>query len=369
MRILHVFKTYLPEGFAGVERVIWEIAEGAAGEGIDSTVFTLSKAGARAPQAFGRHSVHYAPMSFDLASTPVAIGAWGQFRDLAAAADVIHYHFPWPMMDLWHLFAGGTRRPSLVTYHSDIVKQASLLRLYKPLMHRFLGSVDRIVSTSPNYLATSDVLQRYRGKTTVIPLGINPAAVTQVDPRRLADWRARLPQRFFLFVGELRYYKGLPFLIEAARQTDIPVVVAGKGSLPEAEQSTLPPGVHLLGPVSDDDKAVLLQLCEAFVFPSHLRSEAFGVALLEAAFAGKPMISCEIGTGTSFVNLNEETGLVVPPADVDALASAMRRLWDDEALRAQLGEGATRRAHAMFRAETMAAAYCDLYRSLASRKD
>lgn len=361
MRVLHVFKTYLPDGFAGVERVIWGIAEGTAARGIDNRVFTLSKGGTRAPMRTGHHEVHYAPMSFDIASTPVAFRASRQFRALATEADLIHYHFPWPMMDLWHLFAGGRNRPSIVTYHSDVVKQVTLLQLYRPLMNRFLRSVDRIVATSPNYVETSTVLSEHRDRTAVIPLGIDPATIQTVDPELMASWKARLPDRFFLFVGELRYYKGLPYLIEAARRTGLPVVLVGPGELPPAEAADLPSGVMLLGRVSDADKAALLHLAESFVFPSHLRSEAFGVALLEAAFAAKPMISCELGTGTSFANRHGETGLVVPPADPAALAAAMQTLWDDASLRVRFGAAALVRAEAMFRADQMAAAYAGLY--------
>lgn len=364
MRILHVFKTYLPEGFAGVERVIWAIAEGAVGEGVESAVFTLSKAGPRPAARFGDHAVHYAPMSIDIASTPIAFNAWAAFRAQVEWADIVHYHFPWPMMDLLHFFGGGRRKPSIVTYHSDIVKQAGLLKLYQPLMLRFLGSVDRIVATSPNYLATSPVLARFRDKSLAIPLGIDPASV-KPDPETTAAWRKRVPERFFLFVGELRYYKGVPFLIEAARRTGYPVLLAGKGELSAEEMRTLPSNVRLLGAVSDADKAALLSLCEGFVFPSHLRSEAFGVALLEAAFAGRPMISCEIGTGTSFANLDGETGIVVPPADPEALAAAMRRLWDEPELRARLGANAVHRALDLFQASQMASAYCAIYRELA----
>nr|WP_280819036.1 glycosyltransferase [Tianweitania sediminis] len=368
MHILHVFKTYLPEGFAGVERVIHAIAEGAAEEGIRSTVFTLGTSASRGRLPVGRHGVVVARRDLDLASTPIAFGAAGQFRRLAREADLIHYHFPWPMMDLWHLFAGGTTKPSLVTYHSDIVKQAALLRLYRPLMMRFLGSVDWIVATSPNYLATSPVLGAFRDKVSVIPLGIDPAPFAAPDPARVLFWREKLPARFFLFVGELRYYKGLPFLLEAARQTGLPVVLVGKGSADQPSFGAIPPHVHVLGPVDDSDKAALLHLAESFVFPSHLRSEAFGVALLEAAFSGKPMISCEIGTGTSYANVDGETGLVVAPADPGALASAMTTLWHDPALRQGFGAAARLRAQALFRGDQMSAAYCDLYRELL-RKD
>ena len=78
-----------------------------------------------------------------------------------------------------------------------------------------------------------------------------------------------------------------------------------------------------LGAIPDEDKVALLTLCYGVVFPSHLRAEAFGVSLLEGAMFGKPMISSEIGTGTSHVNVGGVTGLVVPPGDSAALRAAL----------------------------------------------
>lgn len=362
IKVLHVFKTYLPDGFAGVERVIWELAQGSARHGIESQVFFLSRTPEQSSTIAGNHRVHAAPITIDLASTPISLSAWGRYRRLAREADILHYHFPWPMMDLLHLLAGGVGRPSIVTYHSDIVRQARLAKFYAPLRDRFLGSMDRIVATSPNYRVTSEVLARHASRTSVIPIGIDPTPL-QPDPDLLEVWRQRLPERFFLFVGALRYYKGLGFLIEAARRTGLPVVIAGGGQLPDALRP-LPKNVTLLGPVSDADKACLLHLAESFVFPSHLRSEAFGVALLEAAFCGNPLISCEIGTGTSFINQAGETGLTVAPADAQALSQAMVELWENEGKRIAFGCAARRRAHALFQAEQMVADYCRLYRQV-----
>ena len=95
------------------------------------------------------------------ASTPISFSALAQFRRAVAWADVVQYHFPWPFGDVLH-FAAGVRVPALVTYHSDIVRQRLLMPVYAPLMHRFLGSMQAIVATSPNYMASSSVLARLR---------------------------------------------------------------------------------------------------------------------------------------------------------------------------------------------------------------
>lgn len=359
MRVLHVFKTYLPDSFGGIERVIWAISEGTAPMGVENHVLSLTtkRGAALSSNRLDAHFVHKAKLDLYVASTGLSLSAFGKFRDLAASTDIIHYHFPWPMMDLLHL-AGHQGKPSVLTYHSDIVRQTVAKRFYSPLMHALLGSVDRIVATSPNYAATSRVLGQYASKTTVIPIGLPNRTVP--SEFLVEAWRHRVGSNFFLFVGELRYYKGLGYLLEAAQASKLPVVIAGKGTL----ASDIPANVTMLGPIEDPDKEALLSLCRAFVFPSHLRSEAFGVALLEAARAGRPMISCEIGTGTSFVNLHGDTGLVVPPANYRALAEAMQVLSFDNELASKMGRAARGRYERVFTLEQMARAYRQTYADL-----
>jgi rhamnosyl/mannosyltransferase len=124
--------------------------------------------------------------------------------------------------------------------------------------------------------------------------------------------------------------------------------------------------VHFLGAVSEEDKVALISLSYGIVFPSHLRSEAFGIALLEGAMYGKPMISSEIGTGTTFVNIAGETGIVVPPSDSFALRTAMQYLWDHPIEAARMGKNAEARYFKYFTADNMVKSYVNLYQSLLS---
>lgn len=178
-------------------------------------------------------------------------------------------------------------------------------------------------------------------------------------------------KKFFLFIGVLRYYKGLHILLEAARGTNFPVVIVGAGPIEqELKNQAVQLGlsnIHFLGFVPDEDKVALLTLCYGVVFPSHLRSEAFGISLLEGAMYGKPMISSEIGTGTTFINIADETGLVVPPSDPDALRHAMQYLWDHPQEAAKMGRRAEERYWKHFTAEQMVEAYVKLYRELAKK--
>ncbi|QPN46802.1 glycosyltransferase family 4 protein [Priestia aryabhattai] len=367
IKVLHFFKTYYPDSMGGIEQVIFQIAEGCRAEGIDSQVLYLSNRGAARNQPVANHLAHRAKLDLHLASTGFSLSALKDFTELARQADIVHYHFPWPYMDLVH-FMARVNKPSVVSYHSDIVKQKWLLKLYQPLMHRFFQSVDRVVASSPNYAAHSPVLTRFKDKVSIIPYGLDRSTYPKASAQKLAYWRARLGERFFLFVGALRYYKGLDYLLQAAKLNGLPVAIMGGGFLEgQLKQQAAELGlenVHFLGGLPDEDKAALLELCYGFVFPSHLRSESFGISLLEAAMYGKPLISCEMGSGTTFINLADQTGLVVPPRDATALAQAMQRLWDAPAMAQAMGAKALQRYEEVFTAPLMAASYAELYRSL-----
>jgi rhamnosyl/mannosyltransferase len=371
MRVLHFYKTYFPDSVGGVEQVIRQMCVGTGRLGITNQVLSLSRDRQLKPFDYEGHTVHRAPLNFEVASNAVSVQAIGKLARMAAEADVVHYHFPWPFMDMAH-FLARIDKPTVVTYHSDIVRQKALLKLYQPLKHRFLESVDTIVATSPNYLASSAVLDRYRDKTRVITFGLDKSSYPEADQARLDHWRARVGPKFFLFVGVLRYYKGLHILLDAVAGTDYPVVIVGAGPI-EAELKAHADRlglkrVQFVGAVNDLDKAALLKLCYAVAFPSHLRSEAFGISLLEGAMYGKPMISSEIGTGTTYINVHGETGLVVPPSDHEALRAAMHRLWHDPQMAQEMGRRAEARYWQLFTSAQMADNYARLYQELVGRR-
>lgn len=354
----------------GVEQVIDQIARCTGILGVKNTVLSLSNSPSNHPISMHGYELFTAKRDFELASTGFSWQSISAFKDLSDKADLIHYHFPWPYADLMHLVI-SPKKPSILTYHSDIIRQKILLKLYRPLMHHFLKSVDHIVATSPNYLNTSLILQSFRDKTSVIPIGLDTRSYPSPDPSLVKFYRSRFGDRFFLFIGAFRYYKGLDFLIEAARTASLPIVIVGAGPIEgklkkEVLRHKLM-NVFFLGQVTEEDKSALLESCFGVVFPSHLRSEAFGVTLLEGAMFGKPMISCEIGTGTSYINIDQETGLVIPPSNSEALSNAMKWFWghNEEALR--MGKNARIRYENLFTARQMADSYHDLYKQMLNR--
>ena len=327
-------------------------------------MFTLSRK--PHPERFESESVFVtqARTNFELSSTPFSAEAFAKFRALAPSFDLIHYHYPYPFGDIIKLFS-GIKKPSIVTYHSDIIRQRLLKHLYAPVQTIFLNSVDRIVCTSDIYLKTSRTLQKYRSKTTPVPLGLDEKSFPNASPEVIQKWQKKLEQPFFLFLGVLRNYKGVDTLLKAARGLNSKLVIAGDGpefaSLKSNAVALGLENVYFTGRITEDDKAALLELCQGLVLPSHLRSEAFGLVQLEAAMRSKPLICTELGTGTSFVNEHENTGLVVPPKNVDALRNAMNFMVYHPKIAARMGEEAHSRFTELFSAERMCNEYSRIY--------
>jgi len=172
MRVLHFYKTAFPSTMGGVEQMIHQIARGAKDFGVGVEVLSLTKDYAPQTIEIDGYLSHRAREDIRISSASFSLSAISRFVQLAKKADVIHYHFPWPFMDMLH-FATRLKKPTLVTYHSDIVRQKHLLRLYRPLKIQFLNAVDCIVATSPNYLETSNVLSKLKHKVRVIPIGLD----------------------------------------------------------------------------------------------------------------------------------------------------------------------------------------------------
>ena len=372
MRVLHVYRTYFPETQGGLEETIRQICLNTAPHGVDTRVLCTSET--TEPQVVRRNeaAVYRARRSAEIASCSLSIEAFPMFRRLLGWANVVHYHFPWPLADVMHVTA-RVRVPTVVTYHSDIVRQRLLAWAYAPLMRRFLSSVDRIVCTSPNYLASSKVLQSFGDTVDVVPIGLDEGSYPTADDSLLERAQAKFGSGFFLFIGVLRYYKCLHILLEALRGAPYRAVIVGSGPLErelknQSERLGLS-NVTFTGYLPDPTKIALLKECRAVVAPSYLRAEAFGVALLEGAMAGKPLVTTEIGSGTSHVNIHRKTGLVVQPGSVKAFRKAMDTLHREPELAQTLGNGARCRFERLFNGRLMGERYADIYSSLLSNTD
>jgi glycosyltransferase involved in cell wall biosynthesis len=281
-----------------------------------------------------------------------------------ADADVVHLHHPNPTAVLSY-FAARPRGRLIVTYHSDIVRQKVLGPLVSPLIHALLRRAHAVVASSPQYAESSPVLRRHADRVRVIPFGISAAEFQQVDAAEVERIRARHGPRIAFGAGRLVYYKGFEHLVRAVERIDAHLLIAGDGPLREplrALVAGLGVGgrVTLLGAVPD--LRPYYHAADVFALPAVARSEAFGIVQMEAMACGLPVVNTSLDTGVPFVSPHGETGLTVPPADVDALAGALAALLDDPALRRRMGQAGRRRIETELSAERMAARTLALYR-------
>ena len=258
---------------------------------------------------------------------------------------------------------------------SDIVRQKRLLAAYRPFLERFLDRVDLIVTSSPNIVRGSELLAPRAEKCRVAPFGL-PAQRLVATPavlRRAAELRAaRAGRGIVLFVGRLVYYKGVDVLVRAMLGVDADLVLIGRGPL-EAELRALAAAngsaarVTFLAPQGDDELFAWYHAADVLCLPSVARSEAFGLVQIEAHAAGTPVVSTALPTGVPFANPDGVTGLIVPPGNVSALATALNRLLDDDELRARLGGQAQARARREFTVPRMVARTLAVYAEAVER--
>ncbi len=366
MHILQLYKDYYPV-LGGIENHVRDLSEGLVARGHRVTVLVTNLTNRTVIEEPRQGlTIVKAARTLHLASTPLSLLSCRLAADLRA--DIAHLHFPYPPGDLIYRRLPG-RPPLVVTYHSDIVRQQTLLRIYRPLLELTLRRAARILPTSPNYMVSSPFLRRFVARCRVVPLGIDTARFAHADARRVAALRARYDAPLLLFVGRLRYYKGLHILLDALPSVRAQLLIGGSGperARLEAQAARLgiAQRVHFLGDIPDEDLPVLYRAADIFVLPAHLRAEALGLAQIEALASGLPCVSTELGTGTSFANLHGRTGLVVPPSDPAALAAAINTLLADPELRERFGAAGHARAAELFSQSHMLDAVESVYHDI-----
>jgi glycosyltransferase involved in cell wall biosynthesis len=313
----------------------------------------------------------------NLASAMVSPALMGLVRQEfdAGRANLLHVHAPNPWGDLAILRA-PKHVPTVMTWHSDIVRQRVLLQAYGRFQQRALARVDRVLVFTPTHYTSSEQLRvnDLKHKVVHVPIGIDfsrlDAAPRDAALQNRIDKLAK-GRPVFLTVGRHVYYKGYSHLLGALSKAsaDAVLVMIGAGPLTQALQRQvrelgLSRRVLMLGEVSSLSLVTALHRCDVFCLPSIAPSEAFGIATAEAMACGKPALVCELNNGVTYLNQADHTSLVVPPRDEHALADAMNTLARDSRLRARLGAAAAAHVRSRFNVAAMVDGTMAIYRSL-----
>ena len=361
MKVVHVGKFYPPH-WGGMETALKDMCE-VLSQRVELDALVSADGRSSIRETIRGVRIERLGSRGTLFSQPLAWGLGRRLRQLAA--DIVHLHEPNPLAMVQFLLSGSTA-PLVIHYHSDIVKQKRLRWLYRPWLEAGLARAQAIVVGSGELLDSSPVLSRWKHKCAVIPFGIDLTRYLAIE-RPAPEPLFPRSQPLILAVGRLAYYKGFQYLIEAMRSLpETRLAIVGEG--PERKKleslitaADLARRVELCGQLNDGDLLEMYRRADLFCLPSCERSEAFGLVQLEAMGSGLPVVSTNLPTGMRAINRNGETGLVVPPRDAAALASALSSLAGDPALRAQMGAAARNRASELYSREVMGARLLELY--------
>ena len=265
--------------------------------------------------------------------------------------DVVVFHYPNPFQALYLLQCKHEDYKLMLYWHLDIIKQKWLRKLFLTQTQNLLRRADTIVATSPLYIAGSSHLSQFKSKCKVIPNSISSSriVVTAEIEAKAEQIRQKNNGRIICFgVGRHIPYKGFTYLIKASQLLDdrFKIYIAGQGELTEElkAEAASDNKIQFLGRISDADLIAYYLAMDIFCFPSITKNEAFGIALAEGMYFGKPAVTFHIpGSGVNYVNLANVTGLECPNRDSHAYAEALNKLADDPQLRKQMGVAAKKR--------------------------
>ena len=285
--------------------------------------------------------------------------------------DIVHFHTPNPLSSVYLLLSLPEKTKLIVHWHSDVIEQDFLYLFYRPIESRLLKRADKIVATSPTYIAGSKPLQSWPNKIGIIPNTVNESKLQnrKADEKAIAEIKQLYGGKKIIFTfGRHVPYKGLKYLVEAAPliSKEAVIVIAGKGPLSDVlkESAKKFSNIHFIGRLEENTLRQYLYAADIFAFPSITRNEAFGIALAEAMYCGLPAVTFTIpDSGVNWLCLNEETGLESENGNVHALAGAINKMVTDEVLRRQLGVNAQKRVKELFVPEAIKDNLTDLYRN------
>lgn len=271
--------------------------------------------------------------------------------------DIVVFHYPNPFVAALLLRELKNTKAKLVVYwHLDIVRQKYLKLLFNPQNKSLLARADKVIATSPNYIEGSKWLQSVKDKCIVVPNCINVERMT-ITPdieKRAAEIREENKDKTIcVAVGRHTEYKGFTYLVQASKLLDdrFRIYITGTGELTEKlhEEARGDSKITFTGRIEDTELKALILASDMFCFPSVSKNEAFGLALAEGMYYGKPAVTFTIpGSGVNYVSLNKVTGIEVENRNVEKYADAMRTLAQNKELSLKYGKAGKERVENNF---------------------
>jgi len=348
MKILQINKFYYP-WIGGVESVVKQIAEGLNKKNnYQVDVLVCQPKGKKSIENIDGVNVFRASSFGVLLGMPISFNFFKIYKKIYKNYDALFFHYPFPLGFLAY-FLFSPKKNLYIWYHSDIVRQKFFEFFLRPIHLFALKKARKIFVSNPNLISSSNYLNKFKEKCIVVPFGIDikKFELTEEIKKESLKIKDIFGSPLILSVGRLVYYKGFKYLIEAAQNVEAKFLIIGNGPL-ELELKSLIKKLKLENKVfiipSVKNLVPYYYACDIFVLPSIFKSETFGIVLLEAMACGKPVISTDLGTGTSWINIDKETGFVVEPKNSKELAEKINVLLKDEELYQKYKNNSLKRA-------------------------
>ncbi|RZJ77560.1 MAG: glycosyltransferase, partial [Flavobacterium sp.] len=232
MKILQTIKYYDPSK-GGMESVAKNIVDGVIenSEGIEFVVYANNHYSSfkKIVSKYNRFESIKESTPFILKSQPLSI-SYPLLDKLISNSDVVHHHYPFPNMELALLRHQNLLKTKkfIVTWHANInnSRWGWIGKFYNPLIKKLLNLASDIIVTSPQLAEDSAILAHYQDKIRVVPLSFDPKLSHNGDIPRSYPLKRKFK---LLFVGKLRAYKGVVFLLEAIKDLEIELYIVGDG--------------------------------------------------------------------------------------------------------------------------------------------
>ena len=353
MRILHLGKYYPPEP-GGMEVVVKSFADATAGildellpRGVPHGEDARRDApGARPSITCGRR----ARSSWPPSCPAFRASCTGLRRSGASRSILLHYPNPTATLALFLSLLARPKREKIVVWnHADILLEErwkrALYALFRPIEEFVFRRTDAFVAATPHHVSSSDTFRRFSDRTADHPVRDSGSVVRGRRGGRGAaeQVRERHGGAVPAVRGPARPVQGAGHAAPRRRPDPVPHRDrrdgAARGGAAEGDRGA---GAVRPGPPAREveDLRPYYLGCEFFVLPSVSALEGFGIVQIEAMALGKPVVSSDLPSGVTYVNVHGETGLVFPVGDDAGLAEACNRLLSDAELRERLGENA-----------------------------
>jgi len=284
--------------------------------------------------------------------------------------DIIHVHHCYPLSWAARFVKSTYQIPYVITVHGSELPTAQKDKRYIALTMDALRKAKKII---PNSAYTKDWAIQVFGKEfqknmRVIPGGVDIVRFKKVSSAGIRRELNLDGKKIVLFAGKLTKYKGVKYLIKAAKKIHGDIVISGDGpekkNLLKIISDEKITNVHFVGHVDKTDRLVkLYSMADVFVAPS-VWDEPLGLVVLEAMATNTPVVVTRKG-GIPLAVKDGKNGLFVRPRNATDIANKVNRLLDDDTLRAKMGTTARKIAEEKFAWPLIAEKFNHMYEKYA----